>query len=473
MAQIITEPTVDRAFADGQQQLAVSANAIVTPAAADRARSLNLTIVREGNGVTAPAAAPGPAAPPVPAQNGERWIPPRATAQPQTRRPAAQLCDFDRVRSVIGKYGLDGIVAAVPHNVYYLSGFDTEPLWEFPWMAQVVVPLHGEPALILGGLDLIAPIESELWIEDLYPYSRGELIVYDAESLLEFEQGLMDLKAGVAGRMSGSNMEAIVSALRDRGILNGKLGFDDTRIIARLPVEGLDAVDAIDLMREIRMIKTEAEIDKMRTIGIINEKAALAAAHSIPQAQRWQDVINTYRIEMINQDAEARYMIGGAQHHTGTHQHVHDYKPQPGDFFMVDALGAKDHYYGDFGRTVSWGEPDPRVKKRFDAMRKGFEAGLEKARPGVPFEELNDHVREVIRREGNEHHRISTAHSVGLEHTDMPRWPGHIVEPNITMNVDIAYLEAGFGALHLEDTFVVRPNGTDLLTSGKTGMIIV
>jgi hypothetical protein len=43
----------------------------------------------------------------------------------------------------------------------------------------------------------------------------------------------------------------------------------------------------------------------------------------------------------------------------------------------------------------------------------------------------------------------------------------------MTMNLDIAYLEAGFGAQHLEDTFVVRRNGNELLTSGRSEMLVV
>lgn len=479
---LVTAQQIEEAARNGLTQVDFPAGAVITPGAADRARDLGLSILRGGQpfgppgrsalattGTRAPATR---AWPPHYPEIGSDWRR-NATVVPSAIDPAQQqLVDWDRVRSVMQKHGLDGIVAAVPHNVYYLSGLDTEPLWEFPWMSQVVVPLHGEPALILSQLDLIAPVEMKLWVEDIFPYGRGEMVVWDAGSLLETEQRLAELKGRVEPRLASSNFEAIVKALRDRGILSGRLGVDDVRIVDRLP-ERINAVDAIEIMREIRMIKTEPEIALMRDAAITNEAAALAAAARIPTSSSWQEVVNTYRSEMALRNAEARYLIGGSQHHTGTHQHIYDYAPRRGDFFMVDALGTKRHYYGDFGRTVSWGEPSPLIRRRFEAMRRGFEAGLAFIRPGRPFAEVNEYVREVIRREGNEHHRVTVTHSVGLEHTDVPRRADNVVQANMTMNIDIAYLEAGFGALHLEDTFVVRPDGTDMLTSGRTDMIVI
>jgi len=91
----------------------------------------------------------------------------------------------------------------------------------------------------------------------------------------------------------------------------------------------------------------------------------------------------------------------------------------------------------------------------------------------VPFHEIAEAVRETVRREGFPEFVASAPHSVGLEHTDNPRTPDQVARANMTMNIDIVYMEAGFGALHLEDTFLIRENGNELLTSGKTELIVV
>ncbi|MFN8534850.1 MAG: M24 family metallopeptidase [Dehalococcoidia bacterium] len=389
-------------------------------------------------------------------------------------RKLKQLADFDRVREMLRRYGLDALVAAIPHNVHYLSGLDEPPLWEFPWYAFAVVPLHGEPALVLSNLALSAPTEADLWIQDFYPVFRGEIINYDATALLESEQRLKNLSESLAPRRSDTNFEAVARIFKDRALTGKKIGFDDSRLVPRIPGVAFTPYDAIELMRDVRMIKTEPEIERMREAAIANEDSTLEAIRYIPQAETWDHVVRRYRAALALRGGDGRYLLGGSPHHTGVHLHTfRDYQPRRGEWFMFDALGTKEHYFGDFGRTVSWGEPSEKVVRRFDALRKGFDAGLAMVKPGIRFDAIAERVRDTVHREGFPEYSLCVPHSVGLEHTDSPRRPGTTVELNMTMNIDIAYLEAGFGQLHLEDTFVVRPGGPELLTSGRTELIVL
>ncbi|MCL6647733.1 MAG: M24 family metallopeptidase [Chloroflexi bacterium] len=434
------------------------------PPAIDLIAQRRATLAGSAPAANGPAASPAASAP----------LAPAAAAPNGGPRPLEPLVNFDRVREMLRRYGLDAVVCTIPHNVYYLSGLDSPPLWEFPWYAFAVVPLVGEPALVLSNLALSAPIEAELWIRDYYPVFRGELITYDASALLESEQRLKTLSEALAPRRSENAFVALAKVFRDRALVGKKVGFDDSRVVARLPEQNISPFDALELMREVRMVKTEPEIRALRAAAVANEAAALEAARSIPTAPTWEDVVRRYKAALALRGGEGRYLIGGAPHHTGTHQHMfRDYRLQRGEWFMIDALGTLGHYYGDFGRTVSWGPPSETVLRRYAALRKGFEAGLSLVKPGVAFETIAEAVRETVRREGLPAFSVCVPHSVGLEHTDMPRRPGIRVEQNMTMNLDLAYLEAGFGQLHLEDTLLVRADGPELLTSGQTELIVL
>lgn len=384
------------------------------------------------------------------------------------------LADFDRAREEVRRHGLDAVVCSLAHNVHYFSGIDTPPLWHFPGYAAVVLPAEGEPALICSVLTLNSVAEMDPWITDVYLVSRGDAILYLADELLEAERYLRDLRDALAPTASPTVFDAIAKALRERGLANAKVGFDEPGIAGRVPLDGMQPFDAVDVVRAIRMVKTEPEIAKMRTAAVVNEAAALEAVRLIPLLPTIEDVVARYRSAIALRGGEAKYLLTGSPHHTGTFQHQFtDYRAAPGDFLMLDALGTWQHYHGDFGRTLSWGVPTPNVRRRFDAMRRGFEAGYEKARPGVPFSEIAEAVRETTRREGFPEFVACAPHSVGLEHTDNPRTPGQVARANMTMNIDIVYMEAGFGALHLEDTFLIREAGNELLTSGKTELIVL
>ncbi|GIW05694.1 MAG: hypothetical protein KatS3mg060_0499 [Dehalococcoidia bacterium] len=391
-----------------------------------------------------------------------------------TPRRIPPLADFDRAREEIRRHGLDAVVCSLAHNVHYFSGIDSPPLWHFPGYATVIVPAQGEPALICSILTLNSSAEMDPWISDVYLVYRGDSILYLAEELLESERYIRELRDALVPTASPTPYDAVAKALTDRGLQNGKIGFDEPGMAGRIPLDGFLPFDAVDVLRSIRMIKTEPEIEKMRKAAVVNEEAALEAVRLIPLLPTIEDVVARYRSAIALRGGEAKYLLTGSPHHTGTFQHqFKDYPAAPGDFLMVDALGTWQHYHGDFGRTVSWGAPEAKVRRRFDAMRRGFEAGYETARPGVPFAEISEAVRETARREGFPEFVATTPHSVGLEHTDNPRTPNQVARANMTMNIDIVYMEAGFGALHLEDTFLIRESGNELLTSGKTELIVL
>ncbi|MFN8533540.1 MAG: Xaa-Pro peptidase family protein [Dehalococcoidia bacterium] len=390
------------------------------------------------------------------------------------QRRIEPLADFDRARAEIRRHGLDAVVCSVSYNVHYFSGIDSPPLWHFPGYATVVIPAEGEPALVCSILTINSLAEMDPWINDVYLVYRGDNILYIAEELLESEQYIRSLRDALVPDASPTPVEAIAKVLTDRGLQNGRIGFDEPGLAGRIPLTSFQPFDAADVLRAIRMIKTEPEIAKMRRAAVVNEEAALEAVKLIPLLPTIQDVVARYRSAIALRGGEAKYILTGSPHHTGTFQHqFKDYSAAPGDFMMVDALGTWEHYHGDFGRTVSWGAPDAKVRRRFDAMRRGFEAGYAAARPGVPFETISTAVRETARRDGFPEFVVCTPHSVGLEHTDNPRQPGQVARANMTMNIDIVYMEAGFGALHLEDTFLIRENGNELLTSGKTELIVL
>jgi Xaa-Pro dipeptidase len=390
------------------------------------------------------------------------------------RRRLEPLADYERLRAALRRHELDAVICSLPHNVHYLAGIDSPPLWHFPGYAHVLFPAEGTPALVCSVLALNSLAEMEPWIPEVYLVSRGEVILYLAEELLESERYLRQLRDALAPEASPTPFEALAKALRDRRLTAGRIGFDEPGLAGRLPLETLQPFDATDVLRSVRMIKTAPEIARLRQAARINEEAALEAVRLIPLLPTIEEVVARYRAAIALRGGEAKYLLTGSPHHTGTFQHqFRDYAPARGEFFMVDALGTWQHYHGDFGRTAVWGVPERQVRQRFAAMQRGFEAGYAAARPGVPFATIAEAVRETTRREGFPEFVACTPHSVGLEHTDNPRTPGQVAHHNMTMNIDIVYMEAGFGALHLEDTFLIRQEGNELLTSGNTELVLI
>ena len=88
-----------------------------------------------------------------------------------TATPSAQetkLLNHERALAVMDKFGLDALVAAIPRNVYYASGFWTRiSEWGFQEnQAAVILPRDPSktPVLIVPEFAIASLLESPTWI---------------------------------------------------------------------------------------------------------------------------------------------------------------------------------------------------------------------------------------------------------------------------------------------------------------------
>ncbi|MEQ9123306.1 MAG: hypothetical protein RIM80_12155, partial [Alphaproteobacteria bacterium] len=121
-------------------------------------------------------------------------------------------------------------------------------------------------------------------------------------------------------KVAASPAWALRRALKEAGLSKGRIGTDDLRLtgwMAAMGLEALEPVDAVNVLREIRIVKTEAEIDIMRTGAQANEAACLAAIDAMSEGATWPDLTTVYATEMAKRGARMRYLntyLGGLPH---------------------------------------------------------------------------------------------------------------------------------------------------------------
>jgi Xaa-Pro aminopeptidase len=156
----------------------------------------------------------------------------------------------------------------------------------------------------------------------------------------------------------------------------------------------------------------------------------------------------------------------------------------PGKPFLVDAVSRFREYHGDFSRTVCLGEPPPEVVARARANKVGRDALFEIVKPGVTFSELRRVGTEAMVKAGMPKQiLIVNPHSVGLQHTDhptrldaplsVPMPIDHVLEENMTITIDLPYVEVGWGAGHNEDLIRITKTGFELLNDLSDPLVIV
>jgi Xaa-Pro aminopeptidase len=384
--------------------------------------------------------------------------------------------------------GVDALVAQLPINVYYLSGYSGFLMGAERFDAAYFAVLPRDPerpaALVLPSIELRRVVsEGGVWMDDLHAFSSplddDEAVevgrpydgwpVRSAVELTPRERAWVEVAAGHRHRVAASALHGLARAGRGSGLEGARIVTDDARVSGWLEAHGL-APAAVrydpSLFNEIRMIKTTAEIELMRSAALKNERAMLAAIAVLAEGMRWEEIEAVYMTEMARQGGRGVYCICGVGGLPAG-------EVRRGEPVLFDALGQYRRYHGDFGRSAVLGEPTAEHRRRFAALRSGGEAILPMIRPGVRYSELAEQALETVRRSGFPEFRYVTPHGLGLEHTDDPKplgvqlgtRPDQVLEPGMVINVDMPYTEIGWGSLHLEDTALVTADGHELLTT--------
>ena len=414
------------------------------------------------------------------------------------------LLNRDRANAVMDSHGLKGLVVREKHNVYYLSDY-WESLSEggWPFAAFAVLPRDPAapptlviPAISLQRLDVAAPT----WVENIIAYSdysgrqAGDNSVSNAPdepraapyvgwptrkgaTLSPLAETWSQRRDVFRPKVAATPVWALRRAMKEAGLVSGRVGTDDLRLTHWLAEVGLDAlepVDAVNVLREIRIVKTTAEIAIMREAARMNETACLTAIDAMYEGATWPELNIVYATEIARLGGRARYMntyLGGLPHERVV-------RDEP---LYFDALGEYKLYLADFGRSAVFGTPSRELETRVRGLEAGFRAALEILKPGVRKSQIVDTVVTAVRGAGFPEFFNVSPHSLGLEHTDNPMPIGaakfsdaddFALEENMVINIDMPHVEYGWGGVHIEDTLRITCDGYEPLTSLDTRLVV-
>jgi Xaa-Pro aminopeptidase len=139
-----------------------------------------------------------------------------------------------------------------------------------------------------------------------------------------------------------------------------------------------------------------------------------------------------------------------------------------GDSIWFDIGCTYLGYRSDIGRTLSFGEPSPKMRRLYDAIKAGQDLALQVLMPGVTAGQVFAKTVERVRESGiPEYKRRHVGHGIGIEWYELPRLvpdSDFVIDLGAVMEVETPYYELGFGGAMLEDLAVVTPDGAQVFT---------
>lgn len=432
-----------------------------------------------------------------------RWVDDRELGR---RIPANR----ERAREVMQQLGIDGLVAARDHNVYYLTNTVTTLARfkaEFPAFATFARD-PSQPSFLISSAgntwetangdrevpaNIIAMSDALNWQDyvgaspeqmRVEPTSVGTVAKGQAFKpggpYTEREAAWKHAQETYLPSSAPTPAWALHRALKESGLLKGRIAVDDMRIAYLLQSIGVDTVTVMpgdSVFRRIRLIKTPAELALMRVAQRISQESAVAAAHALEPGMTYEQFRTRFNTEVSSRGGDPGFILLGM-----TQGLLPGGVVRKGESYLLDCSAHFKMYQGDFARTVMVGEPRAEAMKRFRAQQAGREAAFEIVREGVPFRKVEAVAREAMIKAGMPRHvPVISLHSVGLQHGDGPGrldvpfdvGDDLVLQENMTVTLDLPFLEVGEGAGHNEDLLRITKTGYEILNDPREPLIIV
>jgi Xaa-Pro aminopeptidase len=360
-----------------------------------------------------------------------------------------------KAQALMAQDGLAGMLLLTEPDVRYFSGFQTL-FWQSPtrpWF--LFVPAQGEPVAVIP--EIGAALMRTTWVKDIRSWSAPNP-ADDGISLLA------DLLAPLA--KSGARLGVMKG---HETALRMPLG-DWERLLAALP--GLEIADATALVQGLRMVKSAAEIEKLRHICGIGSATFARVPDIISEGMALEDVFRNFKREALALGADdVPYLVGSADQ--GGYIDVispPSRRPlQAGDVLMLDTGSTWDGYFCDFDRNWAIGRADDLARRAHDVLWRATEAGIAAARPGNTCRDLFRAMSAVIAEmddSGGDIGRLG--HGLGMQLTEQPSHAAFdttILLENMVLTLEPS-LSYGDGLMMVhEENIIVSQTGGQLITT--------
>lgn len=398
------------------------------------------------------------------------------------------------LRGRLQECGLNGYVAYTPSNIMYLTGFRSYFVSEW-WR------MHGT-VLAFVSADEAVPVT--LVVSDFEEQTaRGaapdlHYIPYRLWVDLGSAQQMQDNTA-INGPVRPEQYDAdelgrcIREALATTKMTKGRIGTDlphvnfHTMDRLRSAAPMAEWTDATDDLYELRLIKEEWEVDRLRAGVELSEAGMLVATARLEEGMTAQDVRAAYQIGVAEQTiGNPRYAgyteswvlptIGGA---TSAGYGATNGRLRPGNLIKFDCGATVGGYRSDGGRTFAFQNAGAEAMRLHKVLAEAQLLARNAIRPGAVLSDAYRAAMSFVHQNGYPtFNRGHVGHSIGIDsfHEEPPYISptcSTIVREGMVFAVEVPTYTPDVGAIMIEDLVVVRDYGAELLHSLPHELTIV
>ncbi len=392
-----------------------------------------------------------------------RWKRETITMRPADHRPEPGRFTrreferrVERACRLMTHESLDGLLVTSETNVEYLSGFTTQFAWNTPtrpW--HFLLRRNGRAVAIIPEIGLSNWLATS-WAKDVltWPSPRPE------------NEGLDLLTKAIAGtRRRFGRLGVELGAESRLGMPAG----DFLRL--RRMIGPVRMVDGSSLMRELRLVKSKAEVARIRHICQLASDTFDALPGFLEIGDTESDLVRKFQSDILLRGADKTpyTAIGsGRGGYSSIIAGPTERRLRSGDVFLIDTGSRYGGYFCDFDRNYAIGKVSDQVRRVHDILYRATDAGLAAARPGNTAADVFAAQARVLVDAGIELGNVGRfGHGLGKILTEPPsNKPGDhtILEPGVVLTIEPNAMYGRGKILVHEEDIVITHDGAELLS---------
>ena len=367
-----------------------------------------------------------------------------------------------RTRAEMAKAGLEGLLIFRQESMYYLTGYDTSGYSMFQGM---YLGADGALALLTRSADQRQARLTSV-IEDVRIWTDRE----GADPAAELRDMVADY--GGRGKRIGAEYHAYgLTAQRGKMVDAAFAGF-------------CELVDASDLIRLLRLVKSPAELAYLREAGrLVDEVCAVSQRLTVPGASVGA-VYGEMMSAIMRGDGDpsaSRWPMGAGEEALLVRYHTGHGTVTPRDQVQFEIAAAYRHYHAALMYVILTGEPDPRHRHMFDACAEALHACEAALRPGNTVGQAFAAHAEVLTKAGYAGHFLNACgYTMGA--TYPPTWMDspmvyagepQVLAPNMLFFLHMILLNSDTGlSMSLGETAIITEAGCEPISHAPRDLLV-
>jgi len=345
----------------------------------------------------------------------------------------------DRAQAMMAEHGLAALLLTTEPEVRYFTGYLTR-FWESPtrpWF--LIVPAAGKPIAVIPAIG--AQLMGQTWVEDIRTWAAPDM---DDDGVSLLADTLNEIaRDGLIGVPDGHETH-LRMPLRDYRRLSDQVTLRSD----------------FDIIRRLRMVKSPAEITKIKHACQIAGRAFDRVGEIAGAGTPLSDVFRKFQMLCLDEGADwVPYLAGGAEQggYGDVISPARDAPLVPGDVLMLDTGLVWDGYFCDFDRNWSIGPASPPVRDAHARLIEATDAAFDLARPGRTAADLFGAMNTILTggAKGTDVGRLG--HGLGMSLTEWPSLTAAdhtVLEPGMVLTLEPGVAIADKIMVHEENILI-------------------